>query len=74
MYNWTTMYALQRGEELRQEGEKQRLIRLALEAGAKRDPFYAPALAKLGEQLSVWGTQLQERYADTDSRQTVTAL
>jgi len=72
MYEWTTMYAHQRIEEIRQDREKQRIINEALAAGAKLDPIYAPALAEVGRRLSEWGAQLQERYA-TQPGECVTA-
>jgi hypothetical protein len=71
MYEWMTMYARQRGDELRQNREKQRIIEEALAARGKREPLYAPLLAEVGRQLFELGAQLQERYAEAPSEQSV---
>lgn len=68
MHEWTTlMYAHQRVNELRQDREKQRIIQQALQAGARPEPLYAPALAWMGRQLMTWGETLQTRYADIET-------
>jgi hypothetical protein len=68
MYEWLNVYAHQRVNELHQDREKLRIIRQALEARGEREPFYAPLMAHVGRQLSSWGEQLQERYADAPER------
>lgn len=67
MYDWATLYAHQRGAELRQEKEKQRIIQQVLEAHGERERFYAPALAWIGRQFLTWGETLQTRYADIEA-------
>jgi hypothetical protein len=62
MYEWITLYAHQRAAQLRQDREKQRIVQLALAAGAKREAWYAPVLAWLGRQFLAWGADLQMRY------------
>jgi len=71
MYEWVSLYARQRIDELHQDREKLRIVREALQAGGVRDPFYAPLLARVGRQLSMWGGRLQARYAETPERVTV---
>jgi hypothetical protein len=73
MYEWMTMYAYQRGEELRQDSEKQRIIEEALAARGKREPIYAPLLAEVGRQLFELGAQLQKRYTEAPSEQSTAA-
>jgi hypothetical protein len=64
MYEWLNAYAHQRVNEFHQDREKLRIVQQALKAQDERDPFYAPLLAQVGRQLSNWGEQLQERYAE----------
>ena len=66
MYEWTTLYASRHGEELRQDREKQLLVKQALEARGKRERFYRPVLARLGRQFVAWGASLQTRYTDIE--------
>jgi hypothetical protein len=66
MFEWTTLYVQRRGEELRQDREKQLLIKQALEARGKRERFYRPVLARLGRQFTSWGESLQTRYTDIE--------
>jgi hypothetical protein len=73
MYEWGTMYAHQRGEELRREREKDLIIEQALAARGKRDPLYAPLLAEVGRQLAKVGAQLQDRYGDAQPETSVAA-
>ena len=73
MYDWMTLYAHQRGAQLRQEREKRLIIQQALAARGKREPIYAPLLAELGRQLTGLGEQLQERYAEAPSEQSAAA-
>lgn len=50
--------------------ERRHLVQTAL--GQRQARFYQPALASLGKQLVIWGTQLQNRnsehYATRDIR------
>ena len=66
MYEWTTLYVQRRGEELRQDREKQLLIQRALESRGKGKPFYRPVLAQLGRQFVAWGEKLQTRYTNRE--------
>jgi hypothetical protein len=73
MYEWMTMYAHRRGDELRQDREKQRIVEQALAARGEREPVYAPLLAEVGRQLAGLGAQLQQRYAETPCEQSAGA-
>ena len=66
MYEWTTLYIQRRGEELRQDREKQLIVQRALETRGKQAPFYRPFLARLGRMFVAWGDSLQTRYTDIE--------
>jgi hypothetical protein len=57
------MLEKERQREYLREAECNRMTRLALESHPGRKP-YRHLLARIGWQLSVWGTRLQERYGD----------
>jgi len=56
-------YAIQlKHKEMLQNVEAQQLIKEALAARHKGQPFYYEALAALGRRLTAWGERLQDHY------------
>lgn len=64
MYEFTIEYAVQRGEDLRREGEHFRFAEQA-RAANPRPRIYAPLLAAAGRRLAALGALLERRYAST---------
>lgn len=62
MFNWLEHATRIKEREFVRNAEEQQLIREAMAAHQKDDPFYYQTLAALGRRLSAWGEQLQERY------------
>jgi hypothetical protein len=54
-------------QELVEEAEQERRIRLVLAGTCRRSPFLSPLLAWIGRRLVIWGSRLQLRYGFVDT-------
>jgi hypothetical protein len=74
MFNSLETYTRERHTDLIREADMRRLARQAQDAQKRADPFYYEALASLGQQLTRWGEQLQERYSYAENTPVQLAL
>lgn len=54
-------------EESHRRAQDERIKRQARAGQEQNRPFYCNMLVSLGQRLSAWGAQLQERYSSADS-------
>lgn len=66
MLNWEPEQQIRlseaRRKEVQQRAERAKIVEAALRGERGRVAFYAPVMARLGDQLIMIGTHLQKRY------------